>query len=63
MTGAVAAGVVWWMKIQQVLALQIAEGCLLVAVVLWFPVMQQICQAISFMALPPRHRAVMSRPG
>jgi len=32
-----------------------------VAMILWFPVMLQICQAISFMALPPRHRASLSR--
>ncbi len=32
-----------------------------VAIILWFPVMLQICQAISFMALPPRHRASLSR--
>ncbi|MEI7910740.1 MAG: DUF4339 domain-containing protein [Verrucomicrobiota bacterium] len=33
-----------------------------VAIILWFPVMLQICRAISFMALPPQHRARYSAP-
>lgn len=31
------------------------------ALVLWFPVMLQVCRAICFIALPPVHRARMSR--
>ena len=33
-----------------------------VAWILWFPVMQQICRAVTFMALRPRVRATTSRP-
>jgi len=33
-----------------------------VALILWFPVMLQICRGISFMALPPQHRLRISRP-
>ena len=33
-----------------------------VAVILWVPMMLQVCKAITFMALPPQHRARMSRP-
>jgi len=33
-----------------------------VAIILWVPMMLQVCKAITFMALPPQHRARMSRP-